>query len=194
MAIDLMVMPMSRYISGDFVTPAMQFAWANGVPYAIIGAEGKRELPPGLPFGGAEAPLRRAQIAEMVLEDLRALPAEISRDVWDEHSAAEPCFHRVDVSSYEALLAHFAPRSERTFLGLRKRTMLSHCASPLLMPCDFKTPVALVTPFERTAGAASQALRELESPCPPEARAAAQTLRDALADALRLRLPIIVDW
>jgi hypothetical protein len=194
MAIDLMVMPMSRYISGDFVTPAMRFAWANGVPYAILGPEGRRELPPGLPFGGTEAPLRRAQIVEMVLQDLRALPAEISRDVWDEHSEAEPCFHRVDPSSYEALLAHFAPRAERSFLGLRKRATLSHCASPLLLPCDFETPVALVTPFVRTAGAASQALRELESPCPPEAEAAAQTLRDALADALRLRLPIIVDW
>jgi hypothetical protein len=34
MAIDFMVMPMSRYISGDFVTAAMRWAWEQGVPYA----------------------------------------------------------------------------------------------------------------------------------------------------------------
>jgi hypothetical protein len=27
MAIDFMVMPMSRYISGDFITPGMRQAW-----------------------------------------------------------------------------------------------------------------------------------------------------------------------
>lgn len=195
MAIDFMVMPMSRYISGDFVTLAMRLAWSNGVPYAVIGPNGRRELPPGLPFGGADAPARRNQIVDMVLDDLRALPAEIASQLWDERSDAEPCFHRVDASSYEALLAHFAPRARRSFFGLKPSTTQSHCASSLLLPCDFAQPVTLVSPFERTAGASAQALRELaSSPCPPEAASAADTLREALTDSLRLRLPIIVDW
>ena len=29
MAIDLMVMPLSRYWAGDFITPLMQRAWAK---------------------------------------------------------------------------------------------------------------------------------------------------------------------
>jgi hypothetical protein len=62
MAIDFMVMPMSRYISGDYITPAMRWAWEQGIPYAVHGPQGKRELPPNIPFGGADAPERRAQI------------------------------------------------------------------------------------------------------------------------------------
>jgi hypothetical protein len=55
-AIDFMVMPLSRYLSGDFITPAMRVAWDQGVPYTIVSPDGTRELPPGLPFGGADAP------------------------------------------------------------------------------------------------------------------------------------------
>ncbi|HEY0466374.1 MAG TPA: hypothetical protein VGC79_19325 [Polyangiaceae bacterium] len=46
MAIDFMVMPMSRYITGDFMAPTMCFAWSQGVPYTIVNPDGKRELPP----------------------------------------------------------------------------------------------------------------------------------------------------
>ncbi len=183
MAIDFMVMPMSRYISGDFVTPVMRFAWAQDVPYAIVEPGGKRELPPGVPFGGPDSALRRAQFVEMVLEDLRTLPPEVSNNLWDERSDAEPCFHRVDPASYEALLTYFA------------RVSASHCTATLFLPCDFEEPVALVSPFERTAGAAGRALQELaSSTCPPEAASAIEMLREALTDSLRLRLPLIVDW
>jgi hypothetical protein len=65
MAIDFMVMPMSRYITGDFVTPTMRFAWSQGLPYAIVSPDGKREIPPGSPFGGGDAPERRSQVVEM---------------------------------------------------------------------------------------------------------------------------------
>ena len=50
MAIDFMVMPMSRYIIGDFVTLTMRFAWSQGLPYTIVSPGGKREVPPGSPF------------------------------------------------------------------------------------------------------------------------------------------------
>jgi hypothetical protein len=195
MAIDFLVMPMSRYITGDFVTPTMRFAWSQGLAYTIVSPDGNREIPPGSPFGGRDAPARRSQVVEMVLEDLRTLPGEIIAQLWDEHSGAEPRFHRVDPESYEALLAHFAAKPTRSFWGLRKAASASHCASALLLPCEFENPIAMVSPFERTAGAVSRALKELASSrCPPEAASAAETLRSALTDALELRLPVIVDW
>jgi hypothetical protein len=195
MAIDFMVMPMSRYIAGDFVTPTMRFAWSQGLPYTIVSPDGKRDVPPGLPFGGGDAPARRSQVVEMVLDDLRTLPREIAAQLWDERSGAEPRFHRVDPKSYEALLAHFAAKPTRSLWGIRKGTRASHCASALLLPCEFENPIAMVSPFERTAGAVSRALNELASSrCPPEAASAAETLRDALTDSLELQLPVIVDW
>lgn len=101
----------------------------------------------------------------------------------------------MDPTSYEALLAHFAAKPTRSLWGLRKGTSESHCASPLLLPCEFENPIAMVSPFERTAGAVSRALKELASSrCPPEAASAAETLRDALTDSLELQLPVIVDW
>ena len=32
MAIDFMVMPFSRYVVGDFITPVMRYAWEQGLP------------------------------------------------------------------------------------------------------------------------------------------------------------------
>jgi len=195
MAIDFMVMPMSRYITGDFVTPTMRFAWSQGLPYTIVTHDGTHEVPLGSPFGGTDAPTRRARVIEMVLEDLRALPREIATQLWDEHSVVEPRFHRVDTASYEALLAHFARKATPSFWGLRKAVGASHCTSTLLLPCEFKQPIAMVTPFERTAGAVNGAFEELASgKYPHEAASAAETLRAALADSLELKLPIIVDW
>lgn len=195
MAIDFMVMPMSRYITGDFVTPTMRFAWSQGLPYTIVSPDGKREIPPGSPFGGDDAPARRNQVVEMVLDDLRTLPGEIATQLWDEHSIAEPRFHRVDPKSYDALLTHFAAKPRRSLWGFRKGDGASHCASALLLPCEFKHPIDMVSPFERTVGAASRALNELASlRYPPEATSAAETLRDALTDSLELQLPLIVDW
>jgi hypothetical protein len=195
MAIDFMVMPMSRYISGDFTTPMMHAAWELGVPYVVIGPDGKREFPPGLPFGGVDATERRAQILDMVLDDLRMLPAEICDNLWDERSNAEPRFHRVDAASYQALLEHFAAQPSRSFFGFRKAAKTAHCSAPLLLPCDFESPLSLTSPFERVAGATNRALQELaRTKCPAAAISAAETLRQALEDSVELRLPLIVDW
>jgi hypothetical protein len=43
-AIDFMIMPISRYIAGDFITPIMRFCWEQGTPYFVFGPDGKREL------------------------------------------------------------------------------------------------------------------------------------------------------
>lgn len=46
MAIDFMVMPLSRYLVGDYVTPVMRMAWDQGIRYTITTQEGTRTLPP----------------------------------------------------------------------------------------------------------------------------------------------------
>lgn len=195
MAIDFMVMPLSRYISGDFVTPMMQTAWRQGLPYKLIGPDGVREFPPGLPFGGEDAPRRRLRIVETVLDDLRVLPRSIAAHLWDERSEAQARFHRVDAGSYHALVEYYAAHPGRAFLGLRTRPKVSHCTASLFLPCNFSEPVDMTSPFERTAAAASRAFAELSrAKYPAEARWAAETLSAALEDACRLRQPLIVDW
>jgi len=72
---------------------------------------------------------------------------------------------------------------------------LTVCDGCSALPCEFENPIAMASPFERTAGAVCRALKELASSrCPPEAASAAETLRDALTDSLQLQLPVIVDW
>src|SRR5262245_62031037 len=114
MAIDFMILPLSRYISGDYVTPIMRAAWEQGLSYTIIGPEGRHECPPGRPFGGPDAPERRAAIQGMLHDDLKTLPPALSGSLWDEQSEVEPRFHRVDPASFDALLTEAQSRKPRT--------------------------------------------------------------------------------
>jgi hypothetical protein len=119
MAIDFMTMPLSRYLSGDFVTPAMAFAWQQGLPYSLFGPDGRRDIPKDMPFGGADAPASRARFVPMILDDLKKLPGTVGASLWDEASVADPTFHRVDPKSYESLLEEAKTRAARpSFLGL----------------------------------------------------------------------------
>jgi hypothetical protein len=182
MAIDFMIMPMSRYISGDYITPMMRAAWQQGVAYAIIGPEGRRECPPGEPIGGPDAPARRAALQAMLHEDLAALPPAVAADLWDETSASEPRFHRVDPASYQVLLESADSRAP-------------HTAATLFVPCALEQVFAMASPFERVTASVQAALTELGSlPWPAETEAARITLTAALEDALELRQPLIVDW
>jgi hypothetical protein len=176
MAIDFMVMPFSRYLAGDFITPAMRYAWSRRLPYTIIGPGGRRELPEGQPFGGPTAAARRSQFIPMLAEDLALLPAPLSRS-WDENSVAEPRFHRVDPQSYQSLLE-----------------LSPHLRASVFLPIDFAAPFEMTSPFERLIGSVPRALEELARPLPPAAASAARTLEAALADARELQLPLIVDW
>jgi hypothetical protein len=198
MAIDFMIMPLSRYISGDFVTPTMAFAWELGGPYSLFGPAGRRDIPKNTPFGGTDAPTKRAKFVPMVLDDLKSLPGTLSANLWDEASSAEPTFHRVDPSSYDSLLEEAKTRATRpSFLGLVKRKTLgpAHIAAMVFFPVPFdeafEMPVVLL---ERLAGSAPVALRELEAGGWADAASSARdTLMDALRDAVRLNLPMIVD-
>jgi hypothetical protein len=198
MAIDFMIMPMGRYISGDFVTPNMKLCWEQGIPYAVFGPDGRRDCPPGEPFGGIDAPQRRASIKEMVHDDLRKLPSVIVGQLWDEHSQVEPRFHRVDPTSYQALVECAQTRRERpSFLGFlkRKQPTALHATATLFIPCDFENVFVMSSPFERATGSVKRALEELSSATwPAETQSARTVLVDALRDAAEVRLPMIVDW
>jgi hypothetical protein len=112
-----------------------------------------------------------------------ALPASVTTQLWDEASPVEPRFHRVDATSYQALLEHAA-----SGFGL-------HSAATLYLPCPLDTVFEMSSPFERTIGSIQGALAELASNgWPPESQAARTTLIAALQDAAALRFPLIVDW
>jgi hypothetical protein len=185
MAIDFLVIPLSRYISGDFVTPVMQLCWNQGLPYTQFGPNGSVEFPPNTPFGGRDAPQRREQLLATLYGDLLTLPQGIASQLWDERSAAAIGFHRVDPKSYDALL-HLA----------RQRDGRLHCAASLFLPCDFRDVFEMTTPFERLTGSSHQAAKELggRQAWPDQTKPASETLLDALRDSLRLNLPMIVDY
>src|SRR3970282_999822 len=73
MYVDFLVTPFSRYVSGDLVTPIMIRCWDLGPPYKVLGPEGPRQFPPGVPYGGPEAPARRQGIIRVVLAGLAGL-------------------------------------------------------------------------------------------------------------------------
>lgn len=192
MAIDFMVMPLSRYLAGDFVTPNMRAAWDTGVPYFILGPQGRRDFPRDVPFGGPDAAVQRARFVPMVVEDLAQLP--IPRGAWDEASSAEPVFHRVDPRAYGGLLEHLATQPGSLLDRLPWTAKREHVGASLFLPCDFPRTLAMRSPFERQVGSVPRALAVLEGRAwPGEVSAAVVTLRDALGDAQRLRLPLIVD-
>ncbi|PCC69286.1 hypothetical protein SAMN02745121_08891 [Nannocystis exedens] len=195
MAIEFMVMPLSRYIAGDFISPAMRIAWDAGLPYSLIGPHGMRQIPQDTPFGGADASARREAILEMLLGDLRALP-EIGDASWDESSVAEPAFHRVDPGSYEALLEDAARPKKRGLFGIfgTGPSAMLHLGTTLLLPCDFAATIEMTSPFVRRVGSTPRALKELSNrPWSARAASAVETLRTALQDAARRGLPMIVD-
>ena len=197
MAVDFVTMPLSRYLSGDFVTPAMTFAWQQGVPYSLFGPGGRREIPKDTPFGGADAQKKRARFIPMMLDDLKKLPGTLGAISWDEASVAAPTFHRVDPKSYESLLEVAKSRVTRpSFLSFlkRKTAVPAHIAASVFLPVSFDVPFDMPVVFERVAGSATVALRELEAADWPDSTSSARdTLLDALRDAVRLQLPMIVD-
>jgi hypothetical protein len=197
MAIDFMIMPLSRYLSGDFVTPTMTFAWQQGVAYSLFGPGSRRDIPKDTPFGGVDAPTNRARFVPMLLDDLKKLPSALGANLWDEASNADPIFHRVEPKSYVSLLEEAKTRETRpSLLGLMKRKTPgpAHIAAMVFLPDPFDVPFDMPVVFERLAGSAPVALRELEGGGWADAASSARdTLMAALRDAIRLRLPMIVD-
>ena len=194
MAIDFMVMPLSRYVAGDFVTPAMQFSWDQSLSYRIIGPDGTRELPPNVPFGGTDAAANRERAVPLVLEDLRGIFS--SGLPWDERSAAAPRFHRVDPTSFMALLAHEEARTKPSLLTKifrPRRDRLPHLFGTLFVPGELPEAIEIVSPISAIVASVAIARSSLDRSFPEAAESARETFRAALQDASDLGLPMIVD-
>lgn len=195
MAIDFMVMPFTRYIAGDYVTPSMQIAWDAGVPYQLVTPEGPRVCPPDTPFGGHEAPAHRTRILAAVVDDVRALSPVIAANLWNEASIEAPVFHRPDTHSFGALLewAKSPPRASWLSFGTPPP---SHVLATVYVPVHFVTaPFEAESPLRGVVASAPRALEQLaDAKVPEAAKHARDTLIEALSDAVRLRFPLIVDW
>ncbi len=197
MAIDLMTMPLSRYWAGAFVTPAMKDCWSNGLKHSIVThGQPLKECPPGVAFGGLEAEKKCREILPAISKSVGQLATSLGFETWDEASEVEPRFHRVDPSSLEALQAEIATAIDRepTFLQrlLRRPGRASHFVHatiflPVGLPSFVSTEDALVDSLQ-------EARSELASvPGTAKSAAARVTWQAAIADALLLKLPLIVD-
>lgn len=182
MAIDFMMMPLSRYIAGDFITPQMRFAWESGVQYTLLSRDGPRSVPRDTPFGGPTAAAERNRVQAILAEDLAAMPLPIPACLWDERSDVEPRFYRVDAHAWTRLAEDAA------------KPVPSHLGATLWLPCDFDAVFNMTSPWARRVGSVGRALAELDGwQWSPAARLAVETLRAALAHAASARLPMIVD-
>jgi hypothetical protein len=190
-----MVMPVSRYLAGDFVTPMMAMSWKTGVAYRIAGPDDMREIPPNQPFGGPDAPAKRRQAIQTVIDALA--PAFRGTVPWDEASEATPRFERVDPRSFEAMCEHVVKLTRGSklerFLRRPADPGPAHLLGTLFVPAELRGAFELEAPMEGIMTSALEALRQLQRPFPEAAASACATLRTALTAARELNLPMIVD-
>lgn len=195
MAVDLIVTPLSKYWSGDYITPVMRDAWEMGATYSIVTPGGTKTIPKGTPYGGEDAKSERAKLVAFVEQIMDALPFEGASGAWDEKSDHFG-FHRVDPDAFGEL----AKRSEAQFtrkagfFGCLKGTKdaVSHIGRALIfMPLDFDAPFDLQGKIFASLHAAK---RELDSGdwsgIPPEAL---QPITEAFEEAKVKNLPLVID-
>jgi len=184
-------MALSRYISGDFITPAMRQCWEQGIPYKIMRPfQQIQDLPPNIPFGGKDAPQKRTEALGVV----RNIQAQLGMS-WNDSSDAEPTFHRVDPISYESLTRDASRLDkEPSILGnvLGRQAYSSQIAhGTIFIPPNFDE---MMESDFCVIGSLPRLEVELASnKWSSQAKSAKQTLQNAINDAKRLRLPLIID-
>ena len=186
MAVDLFVMPLSQYWSGDYVTPHMAGAWRDGIPYAIVGPGGRRILEPGVPMGGPEASAKREGLRPRIEGMMAAIPGV---QQWSEARVLEPYMVRVDTKGFGDLM-HSATHPPAPFLGFigRKRAPAVQLpGAPIFLPGDFDLTPSGVGP---NLGALDRLARELEGLA---TSAVLSSLREAIEIARSQKLPLIID-
>lgn len=203
MAIEFLVMPLSRYLVGDFVTPAMTSAWERGTSYKCICAEGPLDIKEDVPWGGGSASHQRGRLYPVLDGWLRNLPSPIPANLWDERSEKPARFHRLEAATGAGAIAYTS--LEKQVAGYRltgkplfgvelpRGTGVAHSGASVFLPCEFAHPFEMVAPLKRVTGSAVLALRELENgACSSHASGPRDVLVAALRDALDLRLPLIL--
>lgn len=192
-----MVMPMSRYLAGDFITPAMAFCWKHGVPYHLAGPDGVRVLPPDQPFGGPDAAEKRRALIPGVVNTLGPM---FGGDLpWDEASDAEPRFERVDAPSFDAFQDHARAlvTGSRFWRWLGRSSKVdvqaSHLLGTMFVPAELDAAVDVEVLMPGIMTSMFECLRQLQRPCPRAAALARESMRSALSAGRELTLPVFLD-
>ena len=84
MSVELCVMPLSRYRSGDFISPAMRAAWSMGTAYRVPEAAGGGTRPAEVPFGGPDAARHRQGLLAECQRFMLTLPEDIPDARWND--------------------------------------------------------------------------------------------------------------
>jgi len=148
MAVDLMITPLSKYWSGDYVTPVMEDAWAIGASYKVMSPNGDiKTILEGQPYGGELAKSEREGLVEFVEEIMNAIPIDCSAESWNERSDYFG-FHRVDPTTFGSLRSQAKSQfTERVGLFDRlkgRKGAKSHLNSALIfIPIKFEQPFDL---------------------------------------------------
>ena len=210
MAVDVLVMPLARYVTGNYVTPAMEQAWAEFGVYRVGRPGAVEDIPPGVPLGGVQAPARCDAIAAELQRQLNALP-EVAGAMWDE-TAEATYFQRVEHEPLLALrwqaaaLAEEPPsllrRMARRLMGRRAAApAIALAAANVFVPGVFDEPFELEAPQDLgvyDCGSLARLVDELASLAvsveagTPEAQVLG-TLVTAAEIASQRRLPLILD-
>jgi hypothetical protein len=164
MAIDLIVSSLSKYWSGDYITPVMEEAWNLGADYKIASPTGIKTIPRGTPFGGESAGEERKGLVTFVERIMEALRFEGGSRAWNERSDHFG-FYRVDPGSFAEVVRRAGSQfTKKTGLIGRlkgKKDSLSHLASaPIFMPVEFESPLDLEG---KVFGSLAAAKKELSS-------------------------------
>jgi hypothetical protein len=195
MAVDLIVSSLSKYWSGDYITPVMMHAWDIGADYKVMSPQGVKTIPKGTPYGGEGAKDEHKGLVSFVNQIMEALPFEGSSGAWNEESEHFG-FYRVDSNTF----GEIAKRADKQFtqkIGLIGRFKghkgsVSHLGRSLIfIPIEFETPFDLKGKVFASLQAAN---RELDAGdwngIPQEAL---QQILDAFGEAMSVRLPLVVD-
>ena len=147
MAVDLIVSALSKYWSGDYITPVMEAAWNLGADYKVALPTGIKSIPRGSLYGGEGAGEERKDLAAFVERIMEALLLEGGSRAWNERSDHFG-FYRVDPRSFGELVKRAGSQfTKKTGLIGRlrgKRDSFSHLASaPIFMPAKFESPLDL---------------------------------------------------
>lgn len=179
MAVDLMILPLSQYWSGNYVTPVMKDCWDRGISYTLVTPEGPRELPPGVPMGGQDAAAEQASLEIDVVQPLlHSLPEGFT--AWSEEPV-DLWFRRVDTSSLAALFTAAQQQEQPNQLS----------SAVIFLPSE---AALMFRALDIVFGSLGALRRQLESTeWPVEAEPAVTALLEAVGEAQRRVRPLVLD-
>lgn len=191
--VELYIMPLSRFLSGNFASDAMQQAWRMGADYRMPTAAGGGSRPRGVPYGGPDAPRLQDEWLEKTQRFMLDLPAELGGVHWNE-SARQSRYHSLTEVGLEELRRQARRRlDKRPTLGglISRRRYRSHTGhAQVFLPVLFESAFSHE---ERQYGSVLTLLKELtQAEWTSPAAACVKVLQAAGREAAELRLPLIV--